>query len=217
MVELECEHTSVICAIGAATAHSCDQLPLSCLTPFAQRAAVGLASPRLARRKCVFRAAQRRFGRVVAPKWRARQAERTAVERSGLPLDDLSRGEGLSATHTLHTLDAARDRATRSPQRSKWNAVEAMFPPSEVTCSAINNEPLPERRAATSANHHVGAMIEHQFYASIRSGREKMTPVAKVESTLRSGIAQLVEQRPVKAMVGGSSPPAGAEAPRSAP
>lgn len=27
----------------------------------------------------------------------------------------------------------------------------------------------------------------------------------------RSGIAQLVEQRPVKAMVGGSSPPAGAE------
>jgi hypothetical protein len=27
----------------------------------------------------------------------------------------------------------------------------------------------------------------------------------------RSGIAQLEEQRPVKAMVGGSSPPAGAE------
>ena len=36
------------------------------------------------------------------------------------------------------------------------------------------------------------------------------TRLANIEMP-RSGIAQLVEQRPVKAMVGGSSPPAGAE------
>ena len=37
-----------------------------------------------------------------------------------------------------------------------------------------------------------------------------MVSLANIEAP-RSGIAQLVEQRPVKAMVGGSSPPAGAE------
>src|SRR6185295_2720257 len=63
----------------------------------------------------------------------------------------------------------------------------------------------------------IAAMIEHQFYEQQAPFRAQLTrgigcfaSSQSVEFSLRSGIAQLVEQRPVKAMVGGSSPPAGA-------